>query len=90
MGVTGARTSVDGDARDLVERTRVVTDLPGLRRARACRTGAQAAELAAYADGVIVGSALVSTLSGPGELGDRLDALRALTTELADGVRTRR
>ena len=46
--------------------------------------------MAAYADGVIVGSALVRTLSGPGELGDRLDALRALTTELADGVRTRR
>ena len=55
-----------------------------------CSTGAQAAELAAYADGVIVGSALVATLSGPGELGDRLDALRALTTELAEGVRTKR
>jgi len=67
----------------------VVTDLPvcvGL----GVSTGAQAAELAAYADGVIVGSALVATLSGPGELGDRLDALRALTTELAEGVRTRR
>ena len=89
MGVTGARASVDGDARGLVERTRVVTDLPvcvGL----GVSTGAQAAELAAYADGVIVGSALVRTLSGPGELPDRLDALRALTTELADGVRTRR
>ena len=87
MGVTGARTSVDADARDLVERTRAVTDLPvcvGL----GVSTGAQAAELAAYADGVIVGSALVRTLTGPGELGDRLDALRALTAELADGVRT--
>jgi len=89
MGVTGARSSVDGDARDLVARTRVVTDLPvcvGL----GVSSGAQAAELAAYADGVIVGSALVATLSGPGELGDRLDALRALTSELAEGVRTRR
>ena len=75
------------DARDLVERTRAVTDLPvcvGL----GVSTGAQAAELAAYADGVIVGSALVRTLTGAGELGDRLDALRALTAELADGVRT--
>jgi len=53
-------------------------------------TGAQAAELAAYADGVIVGSALVRTLTGDGELRDRLEALRALTAELADGVRTRR
>ena len=89
MGVTGARTSVDSDARGLVERTRAVTDLPvcvGL----GVSTGAQAAELAAYCDGVIVGSALVRTLTGPGELDDRLDALRALTTELADGVRTGR
>ena len=87
MGVTGARTSVDSDARGLVERTRAVTDLPvcvGL----GVSTGAQAAELAAYCDGVIVGSALVRTLTGPGELDDHLDALRALTTELADGVRT--
>jgi len=86
MGVTGARTSVDSDARGLVERTRSVTDLPvcvGL----GVSTGAQAAELAAYADGVIVGSALVRTLTGPGELCDRLEALRALTKELADGVR---
>ncbi|GAA4402277.1 tryptophan synthase subunit alpha [Fodinibacter luteus] len=86
MGVTGARTSVDSDARGLVERTRAVTDLPvcvGL----GVSSGNQAAELAAYADGVIVGSALVRALGGPGELGDRLEALRALTTELADGVR---
>ena len=86
MGVTGARSSVGSDARGLVERTRAVTDLPvcvGL----GVSTGAQAAELAAYADGVIVGSALVRALGGPGELGDRLEALRALTTELADGVR---
>jgi len=87
MGVTGARTTVDSQARELVERTRAVTDLPvcvGL----GVSTGAQAAELAAYADGVIVGSALVRTLTGDGELGDRLDSLRALTAELADGVRT--
>jgi tryptophan synthase alpha chain len=89
MGVTGARASVDSDARSLVRRTRAVTDLPvcvGL----GVSTGAQAAELAAYADGVIVGSALVRTLAGPGELGERLQALRALTTELAEAVRTPR
>jgi tryptophan synthase alpha chain len=87
MGVTGTRTSVDSHARDLVERTRAVSDIPvcvGLGLSR----GAQAPELAAYADGVIVGSALVRTLTGDGELGDRLEALRALTAELADGVRT--
>ena len=51
---------------------------------------AEKSMLAAYADGVIVGSALVRTLTGPGELGDRLESLRALTSELADGVRSGR
>ncbi|HMM94525.1 tryptophan synthase subunit alpha [Phycicoccus sp.] len=86
MGVTGARTSVDADARGLVERVRGVTDLPvciGL----GVSTRAQAAEIAGYADGVIVGSALVRTLGGDGELSQRLEALRTLTAELAQGVR---
>ena len=89
MGVTGARTSVVSDARGLVGRTRSGTELP-VRGGLGVPTGAQAAELAAYADGVIVGSALVRTLTGPGELGDRLESLRALTKELADGVRSGR
>lgn len=86
MGVTGARTSVDSDARGLVERVRAVTDLPvciGL----GVSTREQAAEIAAYADGVIVGSALVRTLGGDGPLAERLEALRTLTGALADGVR---
>lgn len=86
MGVTGARTSVSDAAYEIVSRTRAVTDLPvcvGL----GVSTGAQAAELAAHADGVIVGSALVRTLMGEGELSGRLDALRSLTAELAAGVR---
>ena len=89
MGVTGARTSVDTDARGLVERTKAVTDLPvcvGL----GVSTGEQAAELAGYADGVIVGSALVRVLAGEGELAERLEALRHLTAELAEGVRNGR
>jgi tryptophan synthase alpha chain len=86
MGVTGARTSIDADARGLVERVRAVTDLPvcvGL----GVSTRAQAAELATHADGVIVGSALVRVLDGPGDLAERLHALRELTSDLARGVR---
>lgn len=86
MGVTGERSSVGSSARDLVERTRAVTDLPvcvGL----GVSSGAQAAELAEYADGVIVGTAFVRTLTGEGELEARLDALRELTADLAAGVR---
>jgi tryptophan synthase alpha chain len=45
------------------------------------RNGAQAAEVAAFADGVIVGSAFV-TAAGDGEPG-----VRALATDLATGVR---
>ena len=45
------------------------------------RSREQAAQIGAYADGVIVGSALVSALA------DGLGAVRSLTEELADGVR---
>ncbi len=87
MGVTGARTAVGGSAKDLVERTRAVTDLPvcvGL----GVSNGEQAAEVASFADGVIVGSALVSCLTDR-EPEEGLDALSSLTRELADGVRSR-
>lgn len=82
MGVTGARDVVSNAAPELVRRLREVSDIPvgvGL----GVRSGAQAAEIGAYADGVIVGSALVSAL------GEGLDALRRLTEELANGVRQR-
>ncbi|BBX25795.1 tryptophan synthase subunit alpha [Mycolicibacterium alvei] len=82
MGVTGARDVVSNAAPQLVRRVREVSDIPvgvGL----GVRSGAQAAEIGAYADGVIVGSALVSAL------GEGLDALRRLTEELANGVRQR-
>lgn len=82
MGVTGARAAVGGGAQALVARTRAVTDLPvcvGL----GVSTGDQAAEVAGFADGVIVGSALVSALGTDPSGG----ALRSLTQELAEGVR---
>lgn len=86
MGVTGARSSVDTDAVGVVERTRAVTGIPvcvGL----GVSTRAQAAEVASYADGVIVGSALVRAIMDGRELGTGLQPLRSLTAELAAGVR---
>lgn len=81
MGVTGARDVVSSAAPELIERVREHTSMPvgvGL----GVRSGAQAAELAAYADGVIVGSAFVSAVAeGDG-------AVRALTADLAKGVRS--
>ncbi|HLS40194.1 MAG TPA: tryptophan synthase subunit alpha [Ornithinicoccus sp.] len=84
MGVTGAREAVADTAEALVSRTRAVTDLPvcvGL----GVSTGDQAAEIARYADGVIVGSALVRALGED----PSLQRLRELTAELAAGVRRR-
>ena len=89
MGVTGARDSTSELAAPLVARTKAVTDLPvgvGL----GVSDGAQAAEVASYADGVIVGSAFVRTLLDAGS--DRVAGLRALdalTRDLAEGVRGR-
>jgi tryptophan synthase alpha chain len=80
MGVTGARDAVSDTARALVERTRRHTDLP-LGVGLGVRSGGQASEVASFADGVIVGSALVSAA----EHGRA--AVARLTSELAAGVR---
>lgn len=86
MGVTGTRATVGSAAADIVERTRAHTDLPvcvGL----GVSTGDQAAEVAGFADGVIVGSALVAVLGSVREPAARCRALRELAGELAAGVR---
>jgi len=86
MGVTGARASVGDAAEVLVTRTRQMTDTPicvGL----GVSTGDQAAQVAAFADGVIVGSALVRCLADAGSPADGLIAIRELSAELAAGVR---
>ncbi|HVF19013.1 MAG TPA: tryptophan synthase subunit alpha [Mycobacteriales bacterium] len=81
MGVTGARAQVGDRAAGLVERVRAVTDLP-VAVGLGVSTGAQAAQVATYADGVIVGSALVAALADGG-----VAALGALARDLAAGVR---
>ena len=86
MGVTGTRGAVDTGAARLVERTRAHTTLPvGL--GLGVGTGSQAAEVAAFADGVIVGSAFIRRLLDAPSHKAGLDELRKLTVELASGVR---
>jgi tryptophan synthase alpha chain len=83
MGVTGTRDTVSNRAEELVARTRAHSDLPvgvGL----GVSNGDQAAEVAAYADAVIVGSAFVRALDEGG-----LDAVRRLAEDLSRGVRQR-
>ena len=94
MGVTGARAQTSKAAPELVSRLRQVTDLPvgvGL----GVSDGRQAAEVAGFADLVIVGSALVRRLldaqdadAASGAAG--VAGVEALTADLADGVRSAR
>jgi tryptophan synthase alpha chain len=50
-------------------------------------TGAQASEVASYADGVIVGSAFIDRILRATDHQAALDSVRELATELAAGVR---
>ncbi|MCU0300415.1 MAG: tryptophan synthase subunit alpha [Candidatus Nanopelagicales bacterium] len=86
MGVTGARASVGGGARDLVARVRAVTDLP-VAVGLGVSTGEQAAEVAGYADGVIVGSAFIQRILDAPDHGAAVAAVADLAAELAEGVR---
>ncbi|MEV6877709.1 tryptophan synthase subunit alpha [Amycolatopsis sp. NPDC051128] len=80
MGVTGAREQVGVHAEDLVRRTRAHTSLP-IGVGLGVRSGDQAAQVASFADAVIVGSALVTAAAeGP-------SGVRGLAAELAEGVR---
>lgn len=78
MGVTGAQNEVSHSAEELVARVREATDLP-VAVGLGVKTGEHAASIAAYADGVIVGSALIQAAAA-GNLGE-------LAAELAQGVR---
>jgi tryptophan synthase alpha chain len=80
MGVTGTTQATAAGVAPLIARTRATTGLP-IGVGVGVSTGAQAADLSAHVDGVIVGTAFVRAL------GDGLPALAALTEELARGVR---
>ena len=83
LGVTGARDHLASQAREMGERCKAVTDKPVLLGI-GISTPEQAVEAGGFADGVVVGSALISRLldgGGPdaahqfvGELCAALDA----------------
>jgi tryptophan synthase alpha chain len=86
MGVTGTRETVSSQAEDLVRRTRATTSTPvcvGL----GVSTPAQAAEVARFADGVIVGSAFVKRMLDAPDHAAGIEGVRALAGDLARGVR---
>ncbi|HJQ43332.1 MAG TPA: tryptophan synthase subunit alpha [Jatrophihabitantaceae bacterium] len=86
MGVTGTRDAVSGAAEALVARVRALSPEIAVCVGLGVSDGRQAHEVAAFADGVIVGSAFVRRLlDAPDERG--VTAVRELAADLAAGVR---
>ncbi|MFB6609187.1 tryptophan synthase subunit alpha [Agromyces sp. NPDC056379] len=81
MGITGARSDVDRAARTLVDRL-TAAEAPASCVGVGISTAAQVAEVLEYAQGAIVGSALVNALATGG-----VAAVGELSAELARGTR---
>jgi tryptophan synthase alpha chain len=86
MGITGTRNAVNSAAGATVSRIRAHTSLP-VAVGLGVSNRDQAAEVAGFADGVIVGSAFVRGLTDASDPGEAIAAVRTLTTDLAQGVR---
>lgn len=87
LGVTGVKDVSQDDARGLVERLRARTETP-VAVGIGVKTAANAREVAAYADGVIVGSAAVQVVAD-GDPAGAPDRLAALVAELRSGCEGR-
>ncbi len=90
-GVTGARQQLADDARKLVGRLRRVTKLP-IALGFGISTAKQFAEVGEFADGVVVGSAIVETVErNPGRearaVGEFVGELLALNPQLSGAAR---
>jgi len=86
-GVTGTRAPDARLVEQSLKRIRRQTDLP-IAVGFGVKTAAQAQRMAAFADGVVVGSALVSAIAEARANGaDAAQAVLKLTAELAQGVR---
>ncbi|UQX87155.1 tryptophan synthase subunit alpha [Jatrophihabitans telluris] len=86
MGVTGTRTAVSGTATTLVSRVRQLAPQIPVAVGLGVSNADQAAEVAAFADGVIVGSAFVRCLLDSPD-GKGAIAAGVLAQTLAEGVR---
>jgi tryptophan synthase alpha chain len=75
-GVTGARDAVGAEIGDLVRRTKAHGDLP-VAVGFGVSTPANAADVAGFADGVVVGSRLVQAIADDDDVGSLAAALAA-------------
>lgn len=85
MGVTGARTAISDAAEVLVRRTRDVTDLP-IAVGLGVSTPEQVADIARFADGVIVGSAFVRAAMEAPDAAASVEHVEALARRLSAGL----
>jgi tryptophan synthase alpha chain len=89
MGVTGTRESVNAAASSLVQRIRATSELPvcvGIGISNA----AQAAQVAGFADGVIVASVLVKAILSAPDSAAGAASVAELTAELSLATRAAR
>jgi tryptophan synthase alpha chain len=84
LGVTGVKDVDHGDTAALVRRLRALTDTP-VAVGVGVKTGEHAATVAGYADGVIVGSAVV-TAAGDGDPAGAPERVAELVRQLRAGI----
>ncbi len=88
-GVTGARSALDAGLPAFIDRLRAYTALP-LAVGFGVSSPVQAAEVAAFADGVIVGSALVDVIARADSFEQGLDEVRRTVEAMRTAVTTAR
>ena len=84
-GVTGARAEVGAELPALLERLRERTDAP-LAVGFGISTSEQAAGVAALADGVIIGSALIDAVARAATPDDACAAARSLVSNASAAI----
>ena len=89
MGVTGTRTASSSAAPELVTRIRALAPDTLVGVGLGVSNGDQAADVATFADGVIVGSAFIKPALAADDAGNPggLSGIRAVLTDLVAGVR---
>ena len=87
-GVTGVRSSVETNVSDAVAQIKTHTNKP-IAVGFGISTPAQAAEVAGYADGVIVGSAIVRMIGQLGSASDMPQVVGTFAKSLVDAAKKR-
>lgn len=88
-GVTGARKTLSSDVSGNVKKVKKIIDLP-IGVGFGISTPAQAKEVAGFADGVVVGSAIINVISKNAGSKDLLNEVGGFVSGLKKGIRSRK